>query len=59
MAKYKDVYDNVKYLTPMARMLKEQAARQKILDEQKQKEEEDGKPKSTSRKPRANTGTDK
>jgi hypothetical protein len=52
--KYGDVYDNVKHLTPMARMLKEQEARRKALEEKESKD--DNKP---SRKPRNNSGTDK
>ena len=61
MKKYEQVYDNVKHLTPMKRMMLEQAARKKAIEDKlKQEEKEkDGNSKSSSRKPRTDTGTDK
>lgn len=51
--KYADVYDNVKHLTPMTRMLREQAAKQKLEDEKNKEEVEDGNTNTDDGKPRA------
>lgn len=52
--KYGDVYDGIKHKTPMQKMLEEQEARRKALEEKESKD--DNKP---SRKPRSNNGTSK
>jgi hypothetical protein len=52
--KYGDVYDGIKHKTPMQKMLEEQEARRKALEEKESKD--DNKP---SRKQRSNNGTSK
>jgi hypothetical protein len=56
--KYSDVYDGVKHKTPMQRMLEEQAKKQK-MNKEKEEQEDGTNTKSTSRKSRGNSGTDK